>query len=932
MPSEQPQAEALPPVSPQELSAASALLDANPVARPMPEPGVEIARAFRQAAAVLTSIRDPGSLRPAVPLATTARADSVLGTELEGTEARAFGGERVLTTAARREALAELDSPEKIAQALDANPSERSGPMQALYERVLLGERVDPSAMSAEQLQQLQQILVWLREVRPVEALLEETRNRLLLARAIAPFEALAGDGIFYGRVAEMDALREYVGVLGPKRTISRIRRLTQSLWGGHSEAPTVLCVYGPGGAGKSSLIARFALEHLGLAPNARIPFVYLDFDRSDLDITDPLSLVVEMIRQVRVQRPESNKLDSLWEFCLTHVLPVIQRRREGELSAEDRESEDRSIVDRAISVFSDLYGIVSNCAPPPFVLVLDTFEEIQYRNEAQATRLWTVLSARAWPSLRVVVVGRAPLQSLRLGGATAQTLHVGDLDREAALAFLKAKGVDDPDEAAEILGRYGAIPLTLSLAATVSRKDKLKPGKVSRGVIPSKLQRWFSRGDEVVQGQLYDRILEHIHDPRARALAHPGLVLRRITPEIIAKVLNVPCHLYVTDDADAAALFDELRRETSLVIVDDREGALVPRSDLRRIMMRLEMVGNVEQVRAIHNAAVGYYQSRPDWHAQAEFRYHLLHLGAAPNEKWFVDPEVRASIQSSISDFTPEVQRSLLRLGFTTVDPLPGVTTQDDIDAALIATVEMGLPFLGRRLHDTYQQIAERIRISASPLRLCILAARVAGQMREAGLREQCLQDAQNRLEQDTDPVALLEYLSERCWSLNGKSSMKDPQFAGLIAALREVSERVGCAWGIAQANLQRHLTRTSEDQSLSDRECIASLRRLEPVDVWNLLLLIGPSARALCDIDPTLWDYLREAIVRSGAFLGARFDDSVAAAALVNLLKLLYPQTATPDGSRAIEELRALAELVAVWPYQILRVRPPYGSALAA
>ena len=48
--------------------------------------------------------------------------------------------------------------------------------------------------------------------------------------------------------------------------------------------------------------------------------------------------------------------------------------------------------------------------------------------------------------------------------------------------------------------------------------------------------------------------------------MAHPGLVLRRVTPDLILKVLAQPCGIEVPDEETARELFDELAREVSLV------------------------------------------------------------------------------------------------------------------------------------------------------------------------------------------------------------------------------------------------------------------------------------------------------------------------------------------------------------------------------
>jgi hypothetical protein len=47
-----------------------------------------------------------------------------------------------------------------------------------------------------------------------------------------------------------------------------------------------------------------------------------------------------------------------------------------------------------------------------------------------------------------------------------------------------------------------------------------------------------FSLAETAVQGQLYQQILNHIPDPDLRQLAHPGLVVRRVTRDVIKEVL----------------------------------------------------------------------------------------------------------------------------------------------------------------------------------------------------------------------------------------------------------------------------------------------------------------------------------------------------------------------------------------------------------
>jgi hypothetical protein len=923
------------------LAAAAAVLDAHPVAARSRMVPSDVARAYRQAAAVLVCVRDPVNLCPITPVERSFSAIEALGIEFEIPKARIFGGGWILTTRARRLALAELDSPDLIAKALHANPAERSGGMQALYERILFDSFV-PEGLSAAELEQAQQILIWLQEVKPVARLLEVIRKRLQWARVMSPFEALAGDGIFQGRTAEMDALRQHVGVLRPQQLLNRLKDTLAKPFRKELDQPIGLSVFGPGGVGKSSIIGRFALEHLRLPPAARIPFAYLDFDRSDREIADPLSLVVEMVRQVRIQRPEGRELDALWRFCEETVLPGIKDpvREAGANTLDAKHADPRSSVSRAISLFADFIGILyQSQAPTPFVLVLDSFEEIQYRNEAQASYLWSLLTARQWPGLRVVVVGRAPVLSLRFNNVRPQLLEIGELDTTAALSFLLAKGVTDPQDAEAIVGLVGGVPLSLLLAASLLQKSSQPGARIALDGVPTKRRLWFSVSDEVIQGQLYDRILGHIHSPRVRALAHPGLALRRITPETISKVLDKPCALFVKDERDAVELFEELRRETSLVSVDDLEGALIHRNDLRRMMLRLQMAKDRNKILEIHRAAVAYYQTRNDRRARAEWAYHSLHLDVRPDQKWFIDPDVRASIQVSISDFTPEVQRRLLRLGFSVAGNLPDSVTESDKEAAFIAISEGTLPFGISILQETYEHIEQRVKESKNPTRLYLLAARFAGQMRAGKLRREWLMLARARLEMDADPAASLEYLSEQCWDLRAATPPKNSELRELILALREFSTRLEAPWGIAQANLQRHLDEMPDPDSVHVAECVASLLRLDPRDVWNLFLLIGPCVETLCEMSPPLWDHLSKCIGDSGgAFADSQFDDREAALLLSRIVELSRDNLSIarepdPKSSRGPTGNEALAyqvcrRLAECWPYAVLRVQPPFGS----
>src|SRR5262249_28717866 len=135
-------------------------------------------------------------------------------------------------------------------------------------------------------------------------------------------------------------------------------------------------------------------------------------------------------------------------------------------------------------------------------------------------------------PALRLVIVGRSRLSR------PAQVLELGPLDTEAASSCLESLDVP-ADLARSIVAMIGGNPLALLLAAEVVRGSRSRPDELRDSID----QLFKARPpEELIQGILYQRILSHIHDPEVRKLVHPGLVLRRITPELITEVLAGPC------------------------------------------------------------------------------------------------------------------------------------------------------------------------------------------------------------------------------------------------------------------------------------------------------------------------------------------------------------------------------------------------------
>jgi hypothetical protein len=444
----------------------------------------------------------------------------------------------------------------------------------------------------------------------------------------LQPFEHIAGEH-FRDRTRELGKLRSYAEVAPPGSVISSTRRLIKKVLSLNEKPP--LLVYGPGGVGKSALIARFILEHAQALEVDRFPFVYLDFDRPDIDASEPLTLLIEALRQIGIGYPQAR------DSC-----EHIQQNWLDLLPSEGV----RSTRSAAVRDFGTIIASLG-ADDRPVLFVLDTFEEVQYRSEEYVAAIWRMLEELqpAVSRLRVCIAGRGELSGHKTDG-----LALAGFDEVTAIEYLNDRGVAGPDAARKIFQQVGGSPLSLSLAAEVAGQEGLTSGRLD---ITTREFMFVRVEDKVVQRQLYRRILEHIHSESVKRLAHPGLVLRRLTPELIMEVLAEPCGLRIDSLADARALFEELRREVSLVTVAG-DGALLHRQDLRVLMLDLLEREEPDKTRWIRSRAVSYYERRPALPSErAEEIYHRLALGQASeviNERWI--PGVEPYLATVLSEF----------------------------------------------------------------------------------------------------------------------------------------------------------------------------------------------------------------------------------------------------------------------------------------
>ncbi|WP_236242236.1 hypothetical protein [Streptomyces sp. CC228A] len=368
----------------------------------------------------------------------------------------------------------------------------------------------------------------------------------------------------------------------------------------------------------------------------------------------EPVTLVTETARQLAVQFPAfQDELESLAEEGL-RLLHSHRAREErvAELSrlaatrGPGRQS-SREFLAEAGEQDCELFRRVARVlrravAPrhPPFVLVIDSFEEAQYRWSPEVGRMWALYFAfhDAYPAVRVVVSGRAPVGHPAAGMAPLE-VELRDLDADASVAVLRACGVADEELARLLAERVGGHPLSLRLAARAAALAGGGGAGLRELVesLPERRRGFFRQVDQLlVQGLLYERILGHIPDEDVRRLAHGGLVLRQITPDVVREVLAGPCGVAVSGPGEARRLFGALSR---LDLVESAgPQAVRVRPDVRAIMLRLAQSDPGSVAPEVERRAVAYYAARDGLAARAEEIYHRLRLGEHPRtveERW---------------------------------------------------------------------------------------------------------------------------------------------------------------------------------------------------------------------------------------------------------------------------------------------------------
>ena len=599
---------------------------------------------------------------------------------------------------ARRDILVQAHSRQLLrqtSQALEAlSPYDREGP---LLRRVLAGERLDLDLLELEDLEHLATIEEWLAGSGLADLPSPPELSRLIAQRGMMdPFRLLVGrpvkagpDGSedrVVGRRAQNEQLRAYVGLREPEEFKHYVTRTLDSLWSAVTfgkDANRPLLVRGIGGMGKSTLIGKFVLDH-ALFTGVALPFAYLDFDRAALAPRQPLQLLIDIAVQLGLCLPQAEPRLSNYRGDLRQTIDNQARN----FTRRQRESATGSELS---SYCEGLRGIVEkvNIGRAPVLIVFDTYEVVQYDEEAVAGVIALINALRTpamgeWSNLRLVIAGRGDLADIETPHKPVDLRQLSLAETGALLRRRSKAEALDLTEAhiAALAPALRNSPLDVIVVTNWlkgQQPDQRTPllasliDGIDREIDSATQGRGEGDGGDGTEllalritGILTRRMIEHINDKEVRRLVEPGLVVRTITPEIIRDVMAPVSGL--CDDQHLLApgaehqLFRRLQSERWLV---SRQGTVLRhRPEVRRAMLALMRGKDRQSFDTANERALQRFhsQAQQDETSRAETIYHMLLGARVPLEE--VDalwtPSMARLLASAVDDLSEPAQSYL--------------------------------------------------------------------------------------------------------------------------------------------------------------------------------------------------------------------------------------------------------------------------------
>jgi hypothetical protein len=454
----------------------------------------------------------------------------------------------------------------------------------------------------------------------PARDALDAVRSALGRVDSQMRYEAILGAG-FFGREAELVKLASWTA------------RPT-------TEPPVrALLVSGLPGIGKSTLVEE-ASRRAANTPDQPAIVIRFDFDRGGLDIQDLVGLTLEFSRQVAIELGEKAASLSQARVAAAGTTPTSRPAVKGET------------LEHVPQELAAVLGEVVQQSGRPLLIVLDTLEVLRGRGETHPERLFRFfdqLVARGAHPMAILAAGRGDALD-SAPDRLADRINLPGLEPAQADAMLRSLQV--PESAFEpIRNLADGNPLVLRLAALTTRKA----GATALQEVKGKR--------EVAAAYLYRFLLSRIDNDKLRALAEPGLVVRRINPDVISEVLVPALGLPALGAGEAATLYEDLSSHHWLVEQDAVSGWVRHRSDIRPTLLRLLYDGtNKTKAARVNRAAARWFANRPEPFAAVESAYHQLQAMRTGSRPVGIEPHVLAQLDRETVAELPVRAQDLVR------------------------------------------------------------------------------------------------------------------------------------------------------------------------------------------------------------------------------------------------------------------------------
>ncbi len=569
------------------------------------QPYIDKLEPYRQAASVMVAI-NPATINPVGSVGDECSGVGLLQELIPSPysqcrEAFPF----TLSVAARKSALKSLSTRKAIMSAIDVNPIRPDTVLQNTFIKIIQGSKFDISQLKAVELAAYATVTDWLEGTDLAEDMpsIEMLRQRINRQRDQDKLLSISGDS-FTGREKEIKTVLGHIV----------------------SNEPRILFVSGLGGVGKSALLSKVLLswletkDKIGSSQNS---WVRIDLDHSLVEPERPSTLLREAATQLARQHPD---FITILDDFINDAAKTEARIDYSKMEANSSMDWSQTGLERLTGEFIRILNLGINAPNNRLVFWVDTFEEAQFLGKSVVVKLLNFIVGLLHnaPNIRLILSGRTQLEPGVFPDFRLDYLPLGDLPSNAACTLLgmlvrkvniKQHEIDNT-VIARAVKKLGGNPLTLQLAARVIAAE----GKQS-------LINLRKMKQEVLQRQLYSRILEHIHNPDLQKLALPGLVVRQITTSVIIEVLAVPCGLGQINENKAQQLMEEFGKEITLVDEDPENKSLRYRQDIRQLTLSAMPREMNPVIRQIDELAVEFWQKRSGVSARAEEIYHRLRL-----------------------------------------------------------------------------------------------------------------------------------------------------------------------------------------------------------------------------------------------------------------------------------------------------------------